>query len=110
MRFRTHINLIHVLGGLGGTLTGLSVLDVLVSDGQFAKVRADHIELNFHWKVLFSVVDGDDASNHGRHDNSISESGLNGSWSFSRGEVQLRLFDSLDELEVGTLDSVASES
>ena len=58
------VRLIDVLGGLGGTLTGLAVLNVLVGDGELSEVAANHVELDFDWEVVLSVVDTDYTADH----------------------------------------------
>lgn len=102
------LSLVDVLGGLGGTLTSLSVLGVLVGDGELSKVVSNHIELDFNGEIFLASVDTDDTTNHGGHDDSIAESGLDNLGLLTRCEVQLRLFDSLNKLEVSTLDTVVS--
>jgi len=55
------------------TDTWPTVLDWLVCDGELAEVVANHFWLDFNLVEFLSRVDADDASNHLRNDNHITQ-------------------------------------
>lgn len=77
---------------LGCTDTGLTVASGLVTEGEFAQVAADHIELDFDVVESLAVVDSDEVSNHIGHDNCISEVGFDWDRLLTGNSVLLGLF------------------
>lgn len=49
---------------MGGTNTWSTVLDRLVTDGEFSQVMSNHLGLYFDLVEGFTIVDSNDASNH----------------------------------------------
>lgn len=97
-----------MLGGSGGTLTGLAVLGVLVGDRELSKVGSNHVELNFNWHVFLSVVDTSGSSDHRRNDDTVSQSGLDDLGLLTRTKSKLGFVESVEELEVWALESLRS--
>lgn len=65
-------------GRVGGSDTGTTVLDGLVSDGELAKVMADHLWLDFHLGEGLAVVHAHNGAGHLGHDDHVTEVGLDG--------------------------------
>lgn len=84
------------------TDTSFTVFSVLVSEGEFTQITSDHIEFDFNNIEGFSIVNGDVVADHIRHNDSISEMGLDWSW-FLAG---LGIFLSFLTLEVEPVISV----
>jgi len=63
---------------VGGAQTGASVEGRLVSDGELAKILADHVGLHLNDDVSAAVVDVDDVADHlGEHDH-VTQVGAHG--------------------------------
>jgi len=82
---------------VGGTDTGATVLDGLVGDRKFAEVVSDHLRLDFDLIEGFSLVNTDDASDHFRHDDHVSQMSLDGVGLFVGQASLLALAQLLDE-------------
>lgn len=61
---------------VGGTDTGATVLDGPVGDGELGQVVADHLGLDLDLVELLARVDTNDAANHLRDDNHVTEVSL----------------------------------
>lgn len=64
---------------MGGTNTGLAVLNGLVGDGELAEVVANHLRLDFHGGENLAVVHADYRANHLGDDDHVPEVGLHDS-------------------------------
>ena len=60
---------------VGGTNTGLAVLNRSVGDGEFCQVVANHVGLNFDLVEGLAVIDTDDRANHLGDDDHVTEMG-----------------------------------
>jgi len=61
---------------MGSTNTGSTMLDRLVRDGEFGQVVSDHFRLDFDLVELLARVDTNNASNHLRHNDHVTEVSL----------------------------------
>ena len=67
------------------------MLGVLVSEGELAQVAADHVEFDFNNIEGLAIVNGNVISDHVRHDDGISEMGLDWGWLFTWLSILLSL-------------------
>lgn len=58
---------------MGGTNTWSTVLDRLVTDGEFGQVMSNHLRLYFYLVEGFTIVDSNDASDHLWNDDHIAQ-------------------------------------
>lgn len=99
-----------MLGRLGGTLTGLAMSGVLVSDSEFTQVGSNHIEFDIDRHVILTVVNTNDSSNHRWKDDAVSKSGSDQLRLFSGGLKNLSLLNLFQKLEVWSLESLGSKN
>ena len=66
--------------GTGHESTGTTVLDRLVSDGEFTQVVTDEVGLDFDIDELLTIVDSNDGTDHFWENDSVTEVGLDGDW------------------------------
>jgi hypothetical protein len=66
--------------GVGGTDTGPAMLDRLIGDGELSKVVADHLRLDLNLVEGLAVVDTNNASNHLRDNDHVTEMCLDWLW------------------------------
>lgn len=99
-----------MLGGSSGTLTSLAMSGVLVGDGEFSKVRSNHVEFDFNRHVVLTIVDTNDGTDHSWDDDAISQSSSDHLWLLTGWDVELGLLESLQKLQVWTLESLGSKT
>lgn len=100
---------------VSGTDTGTAVTDGLVRDGELTEVVTDHFSLNFDVLELLTVVDTNDAANHLRDDNHITEVSVDGLGLLTQIRVDgtlglAELLDQVDLLALQTASEAAADT
>jgi len=98
------------LGRSGGTLTDSTVANWLVSEGELGQEMTDHIGSNLDWVPVLSTVYINLRVAHLRHDDAVSQMGLDTLWLLSCWNIQLRFSQLLEESIILSLDTVSVSS
>lgn len=96
-----------------GISSSLTVLDRVVSDGEFTQVVTNHLWLDLNGVERFTVVDTNERSDHLWNNNHVSQVSLNKNWLTSLGGGQLclsHLFNQSHWLVIQTSGELSSNS
>ena len=66
--------------GVGGTNTRSSVLNWLVRDGELSQIMSNHFRLYLNLVESLAIVNSNNASDHLRYDNHVTEVSLHKLW------------------------------
>ena len=98
------------LGRVSSTNTGTTVLNGLVSNGEFTEVVTSHFRLDFNLVEGLTVVDTNNGTDHFRNNDHVTEVSLDNFGLFTRGSVLLGSTELLDETHRLTLETTLESS